>query len=288
MNFRKLTLFLGTMAAPFLSAAEPPVIPIWNGIPPGSEGQNGEEVVRITESGEHIISNVHRPSITVYLPASAEKSTAAVLVLPGGGHRELWSDHEGHNVARWLSSHGVAAFVLKYRLAREEGSPYTIEEHEVADAKRALRVIREYSTAWNIDEARLGIMGFSAGGEVAARAAMLPDDGNPSAEDPVERQSTHLAFQALIYPGNSGIIQPTKDAPPAFLCWGFHDNPSVADGMGEVYLRFRKAGVPVEVHGYSNANHGFGLRTNDTSPAGKWIERFHDWLGGREWQPRQN
>jgi acetyl esterase/lipase len=91
-----------------------------------------------------------------------------------------------------------------------------------------------------------------------------------------------LAFQALIYPANPAIIQPTKDAPPAFLCWGDRDTvPTIADGMGSVYSRFRSAGVPVEMHVYSKAGHGFGLRANDTSPAGKWIERFYEWLGSR-------
>jgi acetyl esterase/lipase len=278
---RHLSIVLSsTLAVPALLASEPLVVPIWNGVPPGSEGQNGEEVVRIFETGERIVSNVHRPSITVYTPANAEDATAAVLILPGGGHRELWSDHEGHNIGRWLSERGVAGFVLKYRLSMDEGSPYSIAD-EVADAKRAVRFIRSRAAEWNIDPGRLGIMGFSAGGETAARAVMQSDDGDPAATDVVERETSPLALQALVYPGNSSVIQPESGAPPVFLCWGYYDRPDIADGLGELYARFRKAGVLVEMHEYSDANHGFGLRAQDSSPAGKWIERFHEWLGGR-------
>jgi endo-1,4-beta-xylanase len=270
------------MPAAFARGAEPEVVRLWEGAAPGSEGQTGEETVRLTDSGERVISNIHRPSLTAYLPAQTSAPAPAVLIIPGGGHREIWSDHEGHNVARWLSARGIAAFMLKYRLARQEGSPYTIEQHEVADGKRAIRLLRHNAARWRIDPARIGVIGFSAGGELAARVALAPDDGDPAATDPIERQSARLAFQALMYPGRPEIIQPTKDAPPAFVCWGYGDTiRAISDGLGGVYARFRSAGVPLEMHVYSEAAHGFGLRANDASPAGKWIERFYEWLGSR-------
>jgi endo-1,4-beta-xylanase len=248
---------------------------------PGSEGQTGEEIAKLSDGGERIVSNVHRPSLTVYLPTAPTEPTLAVLIVPGGGHREIWTDHEGHNVARWLRKRGVAAFMLKYRLPRQEGSPYTIE-HEVADGKRAIRILRQRAAQWRIDPARIGMIGFSAGGELTARVAVAPDDGDPDASDLVERQSTRLAFQALMYPAHPEVIQPASDAPPAFLCWGFEDFPMISEGMGSVYARFRDAGVPVEVHVYSTAGHGFGIRAHDTSPAGKWIDRFYEWLGAQD------
>src|SRR5262245_31313025 len=103
-----------------LAADATAVVEIWPNGAPGSEGKEGKEAVRITDAGEHVVSNVHRPSLSVYTPAPAKATGAGVLILPGGGHRELWMDHEGYAVARWLSEHGIAAFVLKYRLARQE------------------------------------------------------------------------------------------------------------------------------------------------------------------------
>lgn len=268
------------VSAAVTRAAEPEVVYLWDGVAPGSEGQTGEEIMRLSDSGERIVSNVHRPSLTVYLPVATTATVPAVLVVPGGGHREIWTDHEGHNVARWLSERGVAAFILKYRLPRQEGSPYAIE-HEVADGQRALRIMRHRAAQWRIDPARIGMIGFSAGGELVARVAVAADAGDPDAGDPIERQSARPAFQALMYPAHPELIQPTADAPPAFLSWGFEDFPMIADGMGGVYARFRAVKVPVEMHVYSNAGHGFGLRAKDCSPAGQWINRFHEWLGSR-------
>ncbi len=99
-----------------------------------AEGSTSIEKIRVAETGDHVVSNIHRPSITPYLPVKS--SGAAMIIAPGGGHRELWIDHEGYNPANWLSEKGVAAFVLKYRLARQENSTYTIEQHELADIKR--------------------------------------------------------------------------------------------------------------------------------------------------------
>lgn len=262
-------------------ATDPDVVFLWDGAAPGSEGQTGEEIVRLSETGERVVTNVHRPSLTVYPAKDATGPALTVLIIPGGGHREIWTDHEGHNVARWLSARGITAAMLKYRLPRQEGSRYTVEEHEVADAKRAIRVLRHHAARWQVDPSRIGVIGFSAGGELAARVALAVDAGDPVAADPIERHGAQLAFQALMYPAHPEVIQPTTGSPTAFLCWGFEDIPMIADGMASVYSRFRDAGVPVEMHVYSDAGHGFGVRANDTSPAGKWIERFHEWLGSR-------
>ncbi|MCI0663868.1 MAG: hypothetical protein L0220_22660 [Acidobacteria bacterium] len=126
------------LSAPISMADQPPKeIRLWQNGAPGSEGKTGDEAVRVTQSGEHVVSNVHNPSLTPHLPPKDKATGAAVIVVPGGGHRELWVDHEGHNLAKWLNTRGIAAFVLKYRLAREQNSTYKIDEHALADMQRA-------------------------------------------------------------------------------------------------------------------------------------------------------
>ena len=241
---------------------------------PGSEGKTGEE--KINDHG--YVSNIHRPSLTVYLPAAGKATGAAVLVIPGGGHRFLAIDHEGYNVAAWLSEHGIAAFVLKHRLAREEGSTYKIDVESLQDAERAMRLIRHRATEWGVDPARVGAMGFSAGGELVALLGMRPGTGSAEAADPIDRLSAQPAFQALIYPGQSGKIIPTKDSPPAFLACGYKDRTDISEGLAEVYLRFKRAGVPAELHIFAEAAHGFGLRASNPPPAGDWPLRFREWM----------
>jgi endo-1,4-beta-xylanase len=253
-----------------------PIIPLWP--EQSGAGIDAHEHVRLTEGGEHIVSNVQVPSITVYIPAPQGASGAAVVVVPGGGHTELWMDHEGYNVAAFLADHGIAAFVLKYRLAGEAGSTYRVDVESLQDVQRALRVVRSRAGAWRIDPARVGVMGFSAGGELAALAAMRFDAGKPGGADPIERQSARPAFQALIYPGASGNIAPTKDSPPAFLAAGVDDRPDIAEGVARAYLAFRAAGVPVELHVYAGVGHGFALRPG---PANGWSVRFAEWLAER-------
>ena len=123
-----------------------------------------------------------------------------MIIAPGGGHSEIWIDHEGFRVAEVLSQHGVAAFVLRYRLAREKGSQYTVEGTELGDIQRALRVVRSRSSDWGVDPEHIGVMGFSAGGELAAKASTRDDTGRPDATDPIDRLSSKPDFQALIYP----------------------------------------------------------------------------------------
>lgn len=178
----------------------------------------------------------------------------------------------------WLSDKGIATIVLKYRLAREENSTYTVEEHELADIKRAIRLVRSRAMEWGIDTARIGVMGFSAGGEVAALSAMRFDKGNPSAVDQVDRESSRPAFQALIYPGGTAKFEVTKSSPPLFLVGGYNDRPDIAEGIARVYLKYKQAGIPAELHIYAKAGHGFGMRKNDQGAAAGWPQRFAEWL----------
>ncbi len=272
-----------------LPAAEPPIAPrgpvvlLWPNGAPGSEGKTAPE--KIDEKTGYV-SNVHQPSITVFLPPAGKSSGAAVLVIPGGGHRFLCVGHEGYNVAEWLTEHGIAAFVLKHRLAREEGSTYKIEVESLADTERAMRLIRSRAAEWGVDPARVGAMGFSAGGELVALIGMRPGDGSPDAADSIDRLSARPAFQAMIYPGQSGKIIPDKNSPPAFLACGFKDRTDISEGLAEVYLRFKRVGVPAELHIFSDAGHGFGLRASTPPPAGDWPLRLREWMTARGFLPR--
>lgn len=279
MKFKLLSILLLAFCLLAIAAVdEPKEILLWPNGAPGSEGKTGPEKVRIPEGGDHVVSNVHRPSITPYLPTGSNTKRTAVIIAPGGGHRELWTDHEGHNLARWLRDRGIAAFVLKYRLAKEEGSTYKVDEHALADMKRSLRLVRSRAKEWGIDTARIGVMGFSAGGEVAALAAMRFDAGDRAAADMIDRESSQPAFQALIYPGSSGRFEVTKNSPPIFLLCGYKDRTDISEGLAQVYLKYKQAGVPAELHIYSDAGHGFGFRPTNQGAVAHWPERFTEWL----------
>jgi endo-1,4-beta-xylanase len=273
--FFAIAAFSGGLA---LVAQVPDPVYLWPAGAPGSEGKSAPESVRITEQGEHVISSIHRPSILPYIPPKGTATGAAVLVIPGGGHRELWMDHEGYNIAAWLGHHGIAAFVLKYRLAQEAGSTYTVEGTELSDVQRALRLIRSRSTEWGVDPNRLGVVGFSAGGELAALASTHIAYGSPDAVDPIERQSSRPDFQALIYPAIPKDIALTKATPPAFLACGEEDRPDIAQGVPELYLALRRAGVSAELHVFSKTGHGFGLRESNHGPSAAWLSLFLEWM----------
>jgi acetyl esterase/lipase len=255
------------LAAAFVlcTVAADPIL-IW----PGIEAKAGERAVRVTDAGDQVVSNVHKPSMTPYLPAASSRKSAAVVIAPGGGHRELWTTHEGHNIARWLSAHGVAAFVLEYRLAREKDSTYTIEGHSAADTRQAIRIVKSRSAAWNVDPQAIGVMGFSAGGELAALAA-----------GKVEDAESRPAFQALIYPAIPKDLVFSKDTPPAFLACGEQDRQNISQGLPEMYLAMKKAGASAELHVYAGVGHGFGLRDTLKGPVAGWIVRFQEWLMAR-------
>jgi acetyl esterase/lipase len=264
-------------------AAEPQVILLWPNGAPGSEskasaGKVPDEMVRVNENGEHIVSGIHRPSITAYLPARDKSTGAAVIIAPGGGHRELWMDHEGYNVAKWLSDRGVAAFVLKYRLAREPGSSYTVEGSALPDIKRAIRLVRSRASQWGLDPERIGVMGFSAGGELAALAATRFDAGTADAPDPVEHESSKPAFQALLYPAIPHDMHLSKETPLAFLACGEDDRQDIAQGLPELYLALKRAGVSAELHVYAGVGHGFGVRESNMPPVSGWTQLFLEWL----------
>ena len=274
------TWLLAVSIAPSLifAADIPPSIPLWPNGAPGSEARKGE--AEIATPGNLV--NIHNPSIVAYLPAKEKATGAAVVICPGGGHRNLAIDHEGYNVGKWLSDHGIAGFVLKYRLARETNSTYKIETHALADGQRAIKLVRSRATEWNINPSAVGIIGFSAGGEIAAMAATRPDVDLGNAKDAVDQQKSRPDFQGLFYPAIPKDMKVEKDTPPAFMVCGYGDRPNISEGLPELYLTFKRAGASAELHVYSGAGHGFGLRDSNKSPAGAWPMRFEEWLRDRK------
>lgn len=279
--FQSIATAIFITAAVNLFAVEPAEIPLWLNGAPGSEGKTEKEVVEKSANGERKVWSIHSPSLTPYLPAKDKATGAAVIIAPGGAHRFLCVDHEGYNVAQWLSERGIAAFVLKNRLAKETNSTYKIEVEALADTQRAVRLVRSHAREWNLHPQSIGVMGFSAGGELAALVSARFDNGKTDAIDAVERASCKPDFQALIYPGRSRDIQPTKEQPPVFLACGYGDRQDISEGLAELYLRYKRAGVPAELHIYSAAGHGFGLRDSSKGAVAGWTARFTEWLGDR-------
>jgi acetyl esterase/lipase len=263
-----------------LAADDPEVVPLWSHGAPGTPPGTTEKEVYVPATPERNysqLSRVHNPSVTVFLPPKEIATGAAVIICPGGAHRFLAIDHEGYDVGRWLARVGVAGLVLKYRLAYTNGFSYTIDT-SAGDALRAIQLARSRAAEWGIDPKRIGIMGFSAGGEVARLASARGEPAGSQQADPIERLASRPDFQILVYPGRP-LGEPSNvrpGAPPAFLVCAYDDQGPNA-GVPQLYLMFLEAGVPAELHIYARGGHGFGLR-DSRLPVGTWTARVLDWL----------
>ncbi|MFN7992536.1 MAG: alpha/beta hydrolase [Bryobacteraceae bacterium] len=258
-------------------------IRLWPAGAPGSEGETAQEVSESVPNSKlpKRFTVVHYPSIYVFLPPQETANGSAIIVAPGGGHSQLVIDKEGWEIADWLNRQGIAGIVLKYRLARAPGSHYTVEQHALADAARAMRTVRSRAAEWGIDPRRIGVMGFSAGGEVAALIETRFDAGNSKAADPVERYSSRPDFAVVVYPGyRPGTITVPKDAPPTFLMCTDEDRSHVVTTVN-LYLDLEKQGVPSEMHIYSSGAHGVGMRPSHL-PVASWPDRLRDWMIDRK------
>jgi endo-1,4-beta-xylanase len=189
--------------------------------------------------------------------------------------------HEGTSVADWLSRHGIAGFLLKYRLARDQagGSTYKVEVEGLADARRSVRLVRSRASEWGVNPDRIGFLGFSAGGELAFLASAQPDAGKPDSEDPVERVSSRPDFTALGYPGLAPSVAVTEGMPPAFM-FSAYDDARTSKTIASLFLKYRDAGVPAEIHIFNRGGHGFGIRDRPM-PVSSWPLRFQEWMGDR-------
>ena len=258
----------------------PPSIPLWPNGAPGSDSRKDQrEVVTMRKEPDTtfaVISNIHNPSITPFLPEKGKSKGAAIIVAPGGGHAFLTIDREGYDVGRWFAERGVACFVLKYRLARDQAGPsgYKVEVDALADAQRAIRIVRSRADEWGINPKAVGIMGFSAGGQLAALASMHNDSGKPDAADAIDKFDCKPNFQILIYPGLGGVTM-SKDTPPTWMLAANDDR--LSEGCASAYLALRKAGVPAELHIFAHGGHGFGLRDKQ-KPVFGWPALLNMWL----------
>ncbi|NJB71030.1 acetyl esterase/lipase [Saonia flava] len=254
---------------------EPIVIPLWENGAPGFEHLKNEP----EQAKDWWVKNVHNPSITAFKAPDSIANGTSVLICPGGGHRELVFDAEGKDAALYLNKLGITAFVLKYRLAREEGSPYDLNVHAKEDAYRAMRTIRKNAKEWNIDPNKIGMFGFSAGGEVVSMVAYGNGDGNPQAKNGIDKMNGKPNFQILVYPGPLGIPDEfPSDAPPAFMVVA-NDDECCSGPVVKIVNGYRKVNRPVEAHIYAKGGHAFnmGYRT-ELKTLASWPQRMADWL----------
>lgn len=266
--------------------ATPPVIPLW---PAGAATLQGHSEKEITtpenvKPGDRInsIKNVHTPSLEVHLPPADKATGTAIIVAPGGGHRQLVWGSEGTDIAKWLNEIGVAAFILKYRLEQTPNYSYKVEGEALQDTQRAVRIVRARAADWNVKPDRIGILGFSAGGALAALADIRFDRGQSAAADPIDQQSCRPDFVGLVYPGWRPMdITAPKDAAPAFLTSAGLDDASHARQTVDFYNSLFAAGVPVELHIYAHGGHGKAINARGGIPFGAWHVRFQEWLADR-------
>ena len=280
MKLVSTLLFLPALAIALERGEE---MKLWPNGAPGSEGVTDKEVFTPSDNPKlpKNFKVVHYPSIYAFLPPAGKANGMAVVIAPGGGHSQLVIDKEGWDIADWLTQHGIAGFVVKYRLARAPNSKYTVDGDALADAHRAVRMVRARAKEWGVDPARIGFMGFSAGGEVAALMETRFDKGNDSSSDPIERQSSRPDFSVIVYTGfKPGTITVPKDAPPAFLTCADND-PSHVVTTVNLYLDLQKQGISSEMHIYASGAHGFGMRQTKL-PVATWPDRLLAWMTDRK------
>lgn len=299
----KTLFFAWFLTAANVFGAFPPTVPevvLWPNGAPGSEGATGKEIYD-HDPQQHwgFVKNIHRPAMYVYLPAKEKANGTAVIVVPGGGNAFVCIEHEGEEIATWLNHVGIAAFVLKYRLQRTEGSHYRADVESLQDAQRAIRTVRSRAKEWNINPERVGMMGFSAGGAITFLAATRFADAAGTSQDPIDRLSARPDFAVLAYGGGRTppeFLKPEalKDVPPIFLV-AAADDPLVKTWTADVYDALVKAGVPAEIHVYRHGGHGFALRDvvmngphagTGGYPVFTWNARLWEWLEDVDVVPR--
>jgi len=275
----------------------PGAIPLWPEGVPGAIKDGGPEVL-----ADGRVSNVHEPSLVPFAAPAGKRNGTAVIICPGGGYNRLAIEKEGATTARWLNSLGVSAFILKYRL-KEYGHPAPLR-----DVLRAVRLLRSGAPRWGIAPDRIGVLGFSAGGHLAASAGTLFDDPDGRTGADLDRVNARPDFLVLVYPvirligpdahtgsGKSLLganatpemlerysldSRVTKDTPPAFLVHGGTDTSVPPENSALFYLALRHAGVPAELHLYREGAHGIGLEPNH-GPMSDWPGRCAEWLAMR-------
>ena len=280
-NCVAVAIFLMSFAMGPSLAAEPVVWDLWPGTPPGDIGDIGPEHDTTADDGRLVagrrvtrLTNVSKPLLSIYPPASDLDTGTAVIIAPGGGHRILAYDLEGTEVAAWLNSIGVTAILLKYRVpARDSKKPWLAAAQ---DGQRAVSLVRGRASEIGVDPDQIGIIGFSAGGTPVRYSALLKE----RLYDPVDAYDKlpfRPNFAAPIYSGgipDGATI--TKDCPPFFMVIT-HDDRERSIAVAELYVALKKADVSAELHIYESGGHGYGLRPTEL-PVSRWPERMEEWM----------
>ncbi|MBI1760830.1 MAG: TIM barrel protein [Acidobacteria bacterium] len=280
---RTLFLWLLLCAPVTLRAADPQVVYLWPAGHPTLQGANEKEITNPPDPkpGQIVrqFKNIHNPSIEFFRAPAGKNTGAALIVAAGGGHRELNTGTEGYDLIDWLHGLGVNVIILKYRLAQTPNYKYTVEGEALQDTQRAIRIVRQRAREWNINPSRVGLLGFSAGGALAALADIRFDRGKAGAADPIDRQSCRPDFVGLVYAGWSPMdITAPPDAATAFLTSAGLDDAFHARQTVVFYNSLFKANVPVELHIYGHGGHANGIKPRDGIPFGTWHIRFQEWL----------
>ena len=247
---------------------------LWQGGVPGFEARASIP----EESRDYWTKHVNNPSATAYLPDPAKANGTAVLVVPGGGHELLVTTSEGEAVGKWLNERGVAAFVLRYRLFREAGSPYSLDDAR-ADTERGMRFIRAHASQFHVDPHRVGVIGFSAGGELARMVTLSPPVRARGKGDAIDRLPARPDFSILIFPGPlHGDENVTKDAPPIFLA-AADDDTCCSQPPIDLLKLYRNSGASAELHIYRAGGHAYNLGERTDLVALKHSpQQIEDWL----------
>jgi acetyl esterase/lipase len=289
------SLLVGWLLTIPASATEPLVVDLWPGKAPGDVGINGQETSRIHPSPlvgpTRLVTNVTRPTLTIYRPAADRNTGTAMLICPGGGYWDLYWELEGEEVAAWLNSLGMTGIILKYRCPRRPGD--VTGEPPMGpqlDAQRAVRLVRGRAAEWGIDPGRIGIVGFSAGGHLALATATGFSRPLYPPIDAIDELSGRPDFAVLCYSGYLKVkdkdeVRPglriPADTPPIFLAHASDDKESHggSDAANSVvmYLALKRAGVPTELHVYATGDHDFGVRQDEKLPS-SWTRLCVNWL----------
>lgn len=271
------SMFLLVASSLSFAANTPPRLNVWPGKAPGA-AQDMQE-----KWDKQKVTNVTEPALEVFRPEKDKDTGVAVIVCPGGGYQALMMDYEGEDVARWLNTIGITGIVLKYRVPAPQGTPKW--EPALQDAQRSVSLVRSKAKEWNIDPGRIGMLGFSAGGHLAAATSTNFDKRSYDRIDSIDEVSDRPDFAVVIYPG--GVIQRGKDTlspeihisgqtPPMFIVQANDDRVNSENSVF-LYLALKRAGVPAELHIYAAGGHGFGLRPSD-KPCSTWPQRCAEWM----------
>jgi acetyl esterase/lipase len=291
MKQLSLLVFLTASFGSVVIASEPLTLNVWPSKPPGEVKELAAEADQTKPedkliAGRRIIKlgNVSTPQITVYRPSPGKDTGASMVICPGGGHHILAYDLEGTEVATWLNEIGVTGIVLKYRVPFR--NPEKRWQAAAQDAQRAMSLVRSKAAEWKLDPQRMGMLGFSAGGQVAGLVSILNEQRQYDPVDDIDKVSCRPDFAVLIYPGGfeekgqpklRDDVKVTKESPPMFFVHAFDDNVTVLNTL-LLAAELKKVSVPAEVHVYATGGHGYGLRHVEGQPVTDWPQPCAAWL----------